>query len=253
VNGLNNTAIGDRAGQNIIGNNNVALGNSANAIGGTFSNAVAIGSLSVATGNFSTAIGGSDGVTPGASATGTSSIAIGTSSVASATNSIAVGTGAQVTAANAVAIGTGSVASAPNTVSVGAPGAERRLTNLAPGVLPTDAATVSQLGAMTGGLQTQVNGLQNQVGGLQNQVNSLTKESRRGVAAAIALGSGKTPSAPGKTTIALGSGFYHGETGVGVAVEHWLDFATIPIVVQAGFANGGGNENAGRVGVAFEF
>ncbi|HEX2352549.1 MAG TPA: hypothetical protein VHJ16_07200, partial [Xanthobacteraceae bacterium] len=44
-------------------------------------------------------------------------------------------------ATNSVAVGQGSVASAPNTVSVGAPGGERRITNVAPGVAPSDAAT----------------------------------------------------------------------------------------------------------------
>ena len=54
-------------------------------------------------------------------------------------------------AAAHVALGQGSIANLPNTVSVGAPGAERRITNVAAGVNPTDAVNVSQLSAALGG------------------------------------------------------------------------------------------------------
>lgn len=75
---------------------------------------------------------------------------------------VALGAGASVTAANGVAIGAGSVndrgltigyaapglatpVSSAGTVSFGAPGAERQLTNIAPGTAASDAATVGQV------------------------------------------------------------------------------------------------------------
>jgi hypothetical protein len=61
-----------------------------------------------------------------------------------------------------------------------------------------------------------------------------------------------TPSAPGKTTISVNAGFFEGQTGVGVAFAHRLNFG-MPLIVQGGYANSGGNEHVGRVGVALEF
>jgi hypothetical protein len=70
---------------------------------------------------------------------------------ASATGSLsaAIGPNATATAPNAVALGAGSVASLANTVSVGAPGGERRITNVAPGISQTDAVNVGQLQSVT--------------------------------------------------------------------------------------------------------
>jgi len=79
-----------------------------------------------------------------------------------ALGSVALGTNSSVTAANSVALGAGSVAgrgalgnytatglagvqNSAGEVSIGAPGAERQLTNVAPGTAATDAATVGQV------------------------------------------------------------------------------------------------------------
>ncbi len=139
----------------------------------------------------------------------------------------AFGPRAVASAARATAIGADSVADQPNTVSVGSSGAERRITNVAPGIAGTDAVNLAQLG-------------------------SAQIEARRGIAAALALNNAVTPSAPGRTTLAVGAGFFHGENGVGVSFAHRLN-TMMPIIIQGGFANGGGDENAGRVGVAVEF
>lgn len=83
-------------------------------------------------------------------ATALGSIAIGTDATvgAGATGSIAFGNGASATALNSVALGAGSTATRDNTVSIGAPGAERQLTNVAPGTLGTDGVNVNQLNAV---------------------------------------------------------------------------------------------------------
>lgn len=92
----------------------------------------------------------------------TGAIAIGADSSVTQADGVALGNGASVTFANSVAIGAGSVTlrgavsgySSPGLagtfdsageVSVGAPGAERQITNLAPGTEATDAATVGQV------------------------------------------------------------------------------------------------------------
>jgi autotransporter adhesin len=94
----------------------------------------------------------------GAVASGSDSVALGNDTTASGTSSTAVGQGAQATGENSVAIGTGSVADQDNTVSVGSQGNERRITNVAAGVNPTDAVNVSQLQtAQAGGVHYDTN------------------------------------------------------------------------------------------------
>ena len=87
---------------------------------------------------------------------------------------------------------------------------------------------------------------------LQTQIGDTRTEARRGIAASVALGIAMTPSAPGRTTVSLNSGFYQGEGGVGIAVAHRLNFAW-PVIIHGGYANGGGSEHVGRAGLAFEF
>jgi autotransporter adhesin len=147
-----------------------------------------------------------------ANATGTESVAIGGNTTASASNSVAVGSGSQATgsgssavganavatASNSVALGAGSVASEANSVSVGSPGNERTVTNLAPGVNPTDAVNMSQLD------------------GVQNSVNSVARSAYSGIAAATALT--MIPEVdPGKTlAVGIGTGSYKGYSAVAI-------------------------------------
>lgn len=120
-----------------------------------------------------------------------------TPAVASGTDSTAIGNGANASGNNAVALGSGSVADQDNTASIGAKGNERRVTNVAPGVNGTDAVTMNQLGAV------------------QNSVNTVARQAFAGVAAAMAMPN-LTPSAPGKTVVAVGVGNYKGYTAVGL-------------------------------------
>jgi trimeric autotransporter adhesin len=139
-----------------------------------------------------------------------------------------------------------------NTVSVGAPGSERRITNVAAGINPTDAVNVSQLSSMGSGFQSQINGLQSQVSTLSAAISTVQTEERRGIAATAAMAVTMTPSAPGKTTVTVNSGFFQGETAVGIAVAHRLNFAR-PLIVHGGYANAGARSHVGRVGFGFEF
>jgi trimeric autotransporter adhesin len=70
-------------------------------------------------------------------------------SSATGVESVAIGGNAQASYDNSVAIGSNSVTSAPNAVSVGAPGAERRIMNVAAGENDTDAVNYSQLKAVS--------------------------------------------------------------------------------------------------------
>jgi trimeric autotransporter adhesin len=243
--GLDASAIGSNA--SASGANSLAFGTNSQA---TQSGSIAVGFNASSTGTNAIAIGtgavatGSIGVGAGATASN-GGAAFGDGAVATGANSAALGTNASATAANSVAIGSGSTNTVANTVSFGSAGNERRLTNVAAGVNATDAVNVGQL-------QSTVAGIQSQYAGLQNQVIDNQREARRGIVAAVAVAPVLMPSAAGKTTVAVNTGHYRGETGVGVGVSHRLNF-TIPTVVYGSYANGGGNEHIGRAGMAVEF
>src|SRR4029078_8974388 len=122
-------------------------------------------------------------------ASGVNSLAAGSGAQASAASSVALGNGASATAANSVALGSGSVASTPNTVSVGSVGNERRITNVAAGFLPTDAATMGQL-------------------------NDYNREARGGVALALAASGLPYDDRPGKASISGAFGNFKGTSGL---------------------------------------
>jgi autotransporter adhesin len=247
-----------------IGNFSVAIGSgdgvSAN---GAISNAAfgtAIGASSIAQNQFDAAFGafsiasgsrsaafGANSVAAGASsvamgdtafAQGSNAVAVGRSAVAAGTNSVVLGAGASAVAANSVAIGFRSEATAANTASFGTPGNERRLTNVAAGINPTDAVNVGQLTALTAGLQSQI--------------SNNRSEARRGIAAAVATASAPMPSAPGKTTWQLRGSTFQSEYGVGFGFAHRLPTA-MPLNVVGGYGNGGGAEHTGYVGLGGEF
>jgi autotransporter adhesin len=218
------------------------------------------------------------GAQAGATADGqNNATALGQAAQANALNATALGQGAVASAINSVAIGQGSIAGQPNTVSVGAPGAERRITNVAAGTNATDAVNVGQLESALGGapivttttntgsgggggvspaalagLQNQVNGVQTQIFGIEAFARRSREESRQGVAAAVAMGSASMPSAPGRTTWAGNTSLYNGAVGVGGSVAHRLD-TVIPLAVTAGYAYGGNRGHVARAGLEGEF
>ncbi len=121
---------------------------------------------------------------------------------------------------------------------MGSAGAERQITNVAPGTFGTDAVNVNQLNAVALGLQ--------------NQINDVRTEERRGIATALAANGFTTPVKPGGTTVGVSGGFFKSESAVGVSAAH--RFYTMPsLVVFGSFATAGGNTNAGKVGASYEF
>lgn len=192
----------------------VAIGGGAQA---NYNNSLIIGSNAYDTNSWATVFGsgsraGQFGLALGieADATATHSIAIGRQTVAAeeavslgnqsgatAKDAVAVGFSARADDVNSVALGAYSVATPmtnaaafnPNPgfalaglvpvgqVSVGAPGAERRLTNVAAGAAPTDAVNVSQLRSAlstitpAADIYAQVN---TQISALENQITNVS-------------------------------------------------------------------------------
>ncbi|HYF56524.1 MAG TPA: YadA-like family protein, partial [Salinarimonas sp.] len=206
----------------------------------------------------------------GAAASGTRSAAFGANALASGAGGVAIGAGAQALADGSVALGPGAVASAPGTVSVGAPGAERRIVNLAPGQGASDAATVGQVDAsavrVVGRLQPQINTLGGRVTGLSHDIDALGRrvaavsdevgrnrlEARRGIGAAMAMTGAPMPSAPGRTSWAVNTAMFQGELAIGAAVSHRFD-TRAPLALNVGISHGGGSQVGARVGLAGEF
>ncbi|WP_418939857.1 YadA family autotransporter adhesin [Paraburkholderia bryophila] len=150
------------------------------------------GNAASASGTESVAVGGNS------QASGSNAVALGSGSQATAGNSTAIGANAVVSATNSVALGAGSVASTPNTVSVGSPGNERTISNVAPGVNPTDAVNVAQLQ------------------GVQQNMNTLARNAYSGVAMAGAL-AGLPQVEQGKTfQVGAAVGNYSGYTALAI-------------------------------------
>ena len=161
-----------------------------------------LGKNSKADGDYATALG------TNAKAIGPNATALGANSDVGAANGLALGANSvvQAGATNSVALGQGSIASAPNTVSVGAPGAERKITNVAPGdISPTSTDAVNG---------SQVYGLvQNQSNVALSQINNTNVRLNRVGAMSAALSSLKPYYVDGteKGQVMAGVGSYHGE------------------------------------------
>lgn len=273
--GSRSTAAG--AGAQATGVSSVALGDTARA---TADGAVAVGLNSAASGVNAIAIGagatatGSVAVGAGASAAN-GGAAFGDGAVATGLNATATGPNARALADNSVAIGSGSIADQAGTVSMGAAGAERRVTNVAAGTAPTDAANVGQLGAagasvaaaLGGGATANATGqvtlprydlamgsydnVGGALDGLSNFALESRREARRGIAAAIAMSPAPMPSQPGRTSYTFNVSEFNGASALGGSIAHRFNTRK-PFALTAGYSVGG-SENAFRVGVTGEF
>ena len=243
--GANAASIG--SGSTASGANSLAFGTNAQA---TQSGSIAVGMNASSTGTNAIAIGtgaiATGSVAVGAGATASNGgAAFGDGATATGANAAGLGTNASASAANSVAIGSGSTNAVANTVSFGSAGNERRLTNVAAGISPTDAVNVGQL-------QSTVSGFQSQIGALASTVDSNDLRARRGIAAAASMTTASMPSAPGKTSWAMNTAAFAGEVGFGASLAHRLNTA-IPLYVSGGYSYGGGAQHIVRAGLGGEF
>jgi autotransporter adhesin len=156
-----------------------------------------------------------------AAATGSNAVSEGPSSTASGTNSVAVGDGASSSGNNSVALGAGSNdGGESNVVSVGSSTQQRRITNVAPGTAPTDAATVGQVDA---GVQTAENWAQNytdqQLNNFNRNLNTVASRANAGVASAMAMAGLPQAYQPNQSGAAVALGSFHGEAGIAIGVS----------------------------------
>ncbi|MCZ6155300.1 YadA-like family protein [Campylobacter ureolyticus] len=124
-------------------------------------------------------------------------------------NSVAIGAGS-----NTKVVSNGKVVERPNTVSVGGLNkdgtvTQRTISNVAPGVLDSDAATMGQLRA----------GLNDVYG----KLGEYKKDASAGTASALAVGNLPQATIPGKGMVSLGSGFYDGESAMAIGLSKMSD------------------------------
>jgi len=241
-NGQNNTMTGAGAGQFTIGNNNSAYG----FLAGGFvqgSGNVAIGA-NAGSGHFGF---------PPTFLNINNTVAVGTSAMASADNAIAVGANANAGFVNSTAIGQGAATTradqqmfgmATNTYTM--PGITSAASKAAQGA-PTAIVTSNAAGDLAAYTPSQL-GLATTA-----DIASLNASLRRGIAATAAMAHAPTPSAPGRTTLAVNGSIYEDTGGVGVAFEHRFANTGIPVYILGGYGNGGGREHVGRAGLAIEW
>lgn len=159
---------------------------------------------------------------------------------------VALGSNASA-GSNAVALGSDSVA-ADNTVSVGSAGNERRITNVADGVSPTDAVNVQQLQDAMASIQSDSLRIDN----LSRQVDKLEKRLDN-VGAFAAAFSALVPNsrAGGNTQVSLGVGTYSGSHAVAIGIFHYV---SNKIFINAGASSSfQSNSTAGKAGITFGF
>jgi len=152
--------------------------------------------------------------------------------VATGNNAVALGANTLASGNNAVALGQGSVADRDNTVSVGnaATNQLRGITNVAPGLLATDAVNLGQL--------------QQAVANATSQANAFAAQ---GVAAALAMPSMPTLAA-GKKWMGAAVGNYAGASGVGVAFGYqFSDNLNLGVGISTATSSGSGSRVAARV------
>ena len=144
----------------------------------------------------------------------------------------------KATGKNSVSIAGGSTdGGRNNTVSVGSKGNQRTISNVSPGVLNSDAATVGQLKA----------GLNN----IHEKLGEYKKDSHAGTASAMAIGNLPQSTIPGKGMVSLGGGFYDGESAMAIGLSKMSDDGKW---VVKGSASYDSQENAGAaVSVGFHF
>ena len=259
--GIGATAIGDQA---------IASGPAATALGQL---AEAVGPAATALGHNADAFGiATTAVGVRAAATGTASTAVGRFAAAGGVNTTALGSGATATQAGSTAIGFGSATTAANQVSLGGTGSSVRIGDIAAstaaqagtlgvatvdanGTLGRDTTLLSNVASLQSASATQLARLTS----LDGSVTSLfdlrdqdREDSRRGIAAATAMGQASFPSAPGKTSYVLNGAVFRGEAAFGGSLMHRFDTDT-PIALGVGVSIAGKKNNAFRAGVAGEF
>ena len=255
-------ALAENGAATSIGANNTASGDGA----------VAIGANNTATGAGSVAIGS-------ASAAGAAgAVALGAGATAAQVDSVALGSGATTTRAAQVMLGgpgssvtigdigasTAAQAGGAAVMTVDANGTVGEDTTIRPAIATlqsTSATQATQISSIQAtdvaqnnrlsALETQTATLNSEMTQLQNNFSQFQRETRYGIADAMAMTAAPMPSAPGRTSWTVNVSEYHDAVGDGVSFAHRLN-TSLPFMIDGGVSFSPSNVSA-RIGIGGEF
>ncbi|MBQ0055538.1 MAG: YadA-like family protein [Synergistaceae bacterium] len=215
--------------------------------------ATAVGYGAKAAGEYSTVVG------HGNTVTGNGSGAFGSGNEIAGANNFVLGNNVKIepTVENSVALGNNSTVTESNVVSVGSPGAERRISNVADGVNPTDVATKGQMDTLAAATNQAIGDLAastNQaLGSMQNEISSVSGEVREvgAISAALAGLHYAEPSGEegDRLSGAVAYGGYRGESAAAVG----LAYKPNPNLMVSASTSVGNSQNAYNAGVSYRF
>ncbi len=190
-------------------------------------------------------------------ASGADSAAVGNGAVASGDGSTALGNRASAAGAGSTALGAGAAATRPGQVAIGTGISTYTLPGLATPASraaqrgPTQVVTTDAYGNLAS-IPVDLLGLEQQVHGLARDVHELRRETRQGIAAAMAMVAAPMPTQPGRTSWSGHTATYRGQWAAGISVAHRLNLA-VPVAVHAGVSLAGDGFGGARVGLSGEF
>jgi trimeric autotransporter adhesin len=152
---------------------------------------------------------------------------------------------------NSVAIGPGSVSDRDNTISFGTIGAERQLTNVAPGTAATDAANLGQVRTL---VEKSAGDSKAYTDDRVNALNAKLQKQIAGVGAMAMAASALVPNAraEGPTSISAAVGTYSGETAVAAGVNYYVS-NNVLINAKVSVSTSGSAKAGAAVGVTWGF
>nr|WP_279608329.1 YadA-like family protein [Burkholderia ambifaria] len=172
-------------------------------------------------------------------ASGQGAVAGGGGAVASGDRSVALGKDATATGTNSVAIGAGSVATDPNTASFGTPGNERRLTNIAAGVNPTDATNLQQVNnAVAAGVGQANSYTDRRIADTNKAIGDVAKHAYSGIAAATALTMIPEVDLSKSIAVGVGAASFQGRVATAIGVSARLT-ENLKLKAGVGLSSGG--------------
>ncbi|MGC3030233.1 YadA-like family protein [Burkholderia sp. DN3021] len=172
-------------------------------------------------------------------ASGQGAMAGGGGAVASGDRSVALGKDATATGTNSVAIGAGSVATDPNTASFGTPGNERRLTNIAAGVNPTDATNLQQVNnAVAAGVGQANSYTDRRIADTNKAIGDVAKHAYSGIAAATALTMIPEVDLSKSIAVGVGAASFQGRVATAIGVSARLT-ENLKLKAGVGLSSGG--------------
>ncbi|MFC0322437.1 YadA-like family protein [Gallibacterium melopsittaci] len=117
-----------------------------------------------------------------------------------------------------------------------------RITGVAAGVEDTDVANVGQVKALAAGTTKAINQV-------NKRVDDLTKESRGGIAGAMATAGLVQTTQPGRTTVSVGTATFKGESAVALGFSKLSDNGKVGIRISGMTTSGG--DTGGSVSVGY--